>query len=154
MKNTKKNKKAKNAAQHAAQTFPLSSVEQARDRLQTRALVYEFLAERTAHAFRGTESYGPAKMLSMPDGSQRPARLEYVCEIELELGRLAHEARSLMHRLKEAAVLVDPSVVAHDDIPYGPRPPPPPGEGVVDVGGRLPATTAYDCRPPPRDARR
>ena len=154
MKNAKNKKAKKNVRKHEAQTFPLSSVEQARDRLQTRALVYEYLSQHAADAFRGTEARGPAKLLAMADGSQRPARLEHVIEIEVELARLAREARSLTHRIKQAGVLVDRDVVIHDEIRHGPLQPPPPGEGVVEVGGRLPATTDYDRRPPPCDARR
>lgn len=119
MKKNKNTKSRKTAAEKPGppETVPLSSVEQARDRLQTRALVFEHLAEHAARAFRGTETRGPSKLLTLPDGYQRPARLEFVVEIESELGRLAYEARSLMRKIREATVVVDPNVVAQDDIP-------------------------------------
>lgn len=150
MKNGKKNGAKKKADKPAVETSPpqpLSAVLHALAHLQSRAPILEYLAEHVVAVFHGNEARGPKKLLALPDGTQRPAELEAVLAIERELMRLAYEARSRMRRIKEAGVLVEREVVVHDDIPHGPRPPAPPNEGVVDVGGRLPGGVSVFRRP-------
>lgn len=141
------NKKTVGPAVETRPPQPLSTVLHALAQLQSRAPILEHLAEYVLATFHGNEGRGPKKLLALPDGTHRPAELEVVLVIAQELRQSAYEARCRMRRIKEAGVLVEREVVDHDEIPHGPRPPPPHNEGVVDVGGRLPGAVAASRSP-------
>ena len=140
-KKSKTSRKPHDAPSAPLAPLPLSTVLRAIAREQSRALIHEFLAEQVMSLFAGTESADPKKLLAMPDGSRRPADLVDVVEIVAELQRVAHEARRRMRRLREAGVLVDSDALARDEASHSRQAPPPPGEGIVDVGGGLPGDT-------------
>jgi hypothetical protein len=86
-------------------------VARAVQRAQTRALIFEHLAQVAGEDFRGSD-VSPARMLlTVPGGGPFPARLEDVRGVEQDLRELGDIERQKIARLMDGTVRVEPSDV-------------------------------------------
>ena len=95
----------------------LGDVLHALEHHQTEAIVYAYLAEHAADAFRGSDARGPTKLLALPNGLRCRANIDTVVNVERVLRDLAVGARQKVDELRAAIVIVERAEVVTETTP-------------------------------------
>jgi hypothetical protein len=84
---------------------------------RTAAIVFSYLAEHAADAFRGNDARGPTKLLALPNGLRCRADLNTVISVERVLRELAVSARQKADELYAAIVIVERTELVTETTP-------------------------------------